>query len=220
MEGLDTYLESKTIHDSLEASKQWSATVEPVTQDRLGAKVSPKPHSSEQRHLMHESTDISTTRNIIRVPKSSSEPPLHYRAIQTLATTLGSAIKYIVNRDATSKSVGDLGNNLDDAIPTEAVQESISRHGYSPASKTSASPLQDGSRLDKSTLATSSTTSKAKGLCVHKIESGCRLESLLCCCACADKRDINSAYPMYYDGGLTLMNGRRYEHYCPACKGT
>lgn len=55
--------------------------------------------------------------------------------------------------------------------------------------------------------------------CLHKTSSCNSLQSLGRCCACADKRPMNSQYLRYVDGVGDTHTGSRWMHYCPECQG-
>lgn len=57
-----------------------------------------------------------------------------------------------------------------------------------------------------------------KDLCEHKLLTLCSLSSTGQCCACYDKRPKVAMYPEYVDGVGSVLQGRRWQHYCCFCK--
>lgn len=55
--------------------------------------------------------------------------------------------------------------------------------------------------------------------CEHKPLIDCALTALPGCCACADKRPIAIAYPVYIDGLGMRLQGKRWQCYCWKCRG-
>ncbi|KIW97325.1 uncharacterized protein Z519_02717 [Cladophialophora bantiana CBS 173.52] len=54
--------------------------------------------------------------------------------------------------------------------------------------------------------------------CEHKPTIGCALTAVPGCCACADKRPLATAYPLYIDGQGMRLQGRRWQRYCWKCR--
>ncbi|KAF2730028.1 hypothetical protein EJ04DRAFT_555729 [Polyplosphaeria fusca] len=54
--------------------------------------------------------------------------------------------------------------------------------------------------------------------CLHKFKAGCELTTATLCCACADTRPFASEYLVYVDGRGNVLDGTRWQHYCPSCK--
>ncbi|KAI1622954.1 hypothetical protein EDD37DRAFT_450051 [Exophiala viscosa] len=54
--------------------------------------------------------------------------------------------------------------------------------------------------------------------CEHKRTIGCALTALPGCCACADKRPLATAYPVYIDGQGMKLQGKRWARYCWKCR--
>jgi hypothetical protein len=56
------------------------------------------------------------------------------------------------------------------------------------------------------------------GQCTHKVLTHCSLSSITECCACADKRPLNSVYMVYIDGVGNVPEGQRWSTYCWQCR--
>ncbi|KAJ4514458.1 hypothetical protein HRR86_007865 [Exophiala dermatitidis] len=54
--------------------------------------------------------------------------------------------------------------------------------------------------------------------CEHKPIIGCALTALPGCCACADKRPMATAYPVYIDGQGMRLQGKCWQRYCWKCR--
>ncbi|OAL20778.1 hypothetical protein AYO20_11485 [Fonsecaea nubica] len=54
--------------------------------------------------------------------------------------------------------------------------------------------------------------------CEHKPVIGCALTAVPGCCACADKRPLATAYPLYIDGQGMRLQGKRWQRYCWKCR--
>lgn len=57
---------------------------------------------------------------------------------------------------------------------------------------------------------------ETSGQCKHKTH--CHLNTYGCC-ACVDRRPLNSVYVTYKDGRGLVADGTRWCDYCPGCKG-